>query len=240
MKQLIMDIESLGYHFSEGNPVMSVKTAQEFMEIRELRVQSSDGQVLLIKVDNSPFLFPGGIAFRKGIMDRSLTDGIHTTCSEIYREYYGLDEDGLCMLLYNCSKRSRDYLDAEKTRIGLTDIKEGDPEPFFALDHYDVGMGIGQIDVGRYADGRFVAQTAHTWLYEDSSVLRMHFTRMPSREDLEDALIIRKMERDFKLGRHREVFTCNDCGETRHWLDIPGGIREKLSLRKQRKCGCAV
>ena len=61
---------------------------------------------------------------------------------------------------------------------------------------------------------------------------------LPDQRDVEDALIVRKMERDFRLGRHRETFTCSDCLERKHWLDIPGNIQEKLALRLMRKCGC--
>ncbi len=139
-------------------------------------------------------------------------------------------------LLHNFSLRTKQYLDAEKDRIGLIGYKESLPEAFFSLDQYTVGGGVGEVEVGRYADGRFVVQS--TSIIDESDVLRMHFTRFPSKQDVEDALTIRKMERDFSLGRHREMFHCNRCGELRHWLDIEGPIGRKLEMRLRHQCGC--
>ncbi len=139
-------------------------------------------------------------------------------------------------LLHNHSLRTKTYLDGEKQRLGLIDYKEGLPEAFFSLERYTVGGGIGEVEVGRYADGRFVVQS--TSIIDESAVLRMHFTRFPSMQDVEDTLTIRKMERDFRLGRHREVFHCSRCGELRHWLDIEGPIARKLHMRLKHQCGC--
>jgi hypothetical protein len=200
------------------------------------------GQVIEIKRDASPILFPRCAAYhhQETPDDRVLVDdGLKTACDAIYRDYYNLDDNGYSLLFYNYSGRTKAYLDAEKARIGLVGYKEGLPEGFFALDQYTVSQGIGEMDIGRYADGRFVAQSAQP-LFEEEYVLRMHFSRFPNKRDVEDAVVIRKMERDFKLGRHRESFICNDCGETRHWLDIAGTISEKLKSRLQRKCGCAA
>lgn len=235
---LVDQILSLGYHLSEGKPLRSVPLRDGFVEICELRARAQDGQVMVLRADESPTLFPGGIAMRDGVLDGSLFDGIRTTCGEVYRDYYGLDDNAACWLLYNHSLRTKEYLDAEKARIGLTDYKEGFPEGFFALDKYPISGGLGEVDVGRYADGRFVAQTSQA-LFDEAHVLRMHYTRFPSRQDVEDTLTIRKIERDFKLGRHRELFHCTDCGEMRHWLDIDGDISTKLKMRLKRRCGCA-
>ena len=183
-------------------------------------------------------LFPGDTDGQPG-NDSAGEDGIRT-CGAIYQDYYKLDEEATSMLLYNHSLRTNKYLVQERQRIGLTSNKEGAPESFFVLDEFNVGMGVGLMDTGRYADGRFVAQSASHSLYEDADVLRMHFDHLPDQRDVEDALIIRKMERDFKLGRHRETFICMDCQQTRHWLDIPGTIQEKLALRMMRKCGCVT
>lgn len=237
--KLTEQIQSLGYSFAEGKPLLSVPSPEGgFVEIRELTVgRTTGGRAMVVKHDDSPTMFPGRMTFRQGVLDASTMDGIKTTCAAIYRDYYGLDDNGYAMLLYNYSGRTKAYLDAEKARIGLNDYKEGMPEQFFALDRYAVGQGIGEVEVGQYADGRFVVQSARP-LFEEDYVLRMHFTRFPTQEEVEDAVTIRKMERDFKLGRHREVFHCGDCGELRHWLDVDGSIEHKLEMRLKRKCGC--
>lgn len=153
MGKLVEQIESLGYHFQEGKQLLSVAAQQGFTEIRQLLVRSMDGQTIVVKQDDSLMLFPGGIAFSKGVLDVSLADGVRTTCAEIYRDYYNLDENGYSMLLYNYSGRTKQYLDAEKQRIGLTDYKDGLPEGFFAVGHYDeLGYGVAEMDIGRYAD----------------------------------------------------------------------------------------
>ena len=227
MGELIDELKGMGFEFQEGNLVMEVEVAGSTVEIHDLRVKSSEGQIILLKRDMTPMLFPG-----KG------RDDVRTACGDVYRDYYGLDDEGMAMLLYNHTLRTHQYLDEQRQRIGLISIKEGPPESFFVLDEFDVGMGIGLIETGRYADGRFVAQSASEAFYEDADVLRMHFTHLPDEKDVEDALLIRKTERDFKLGRHRETFECENCGQKKHWLDIPGTMKEKLNLRMMRKCGC--
>lgn len=227
MGKLIDELKSMGYEFQEGNLVKVLKVSDKDVEVHELRVKSQEGQIILLKRDMTPMLFPG-----KG------NDGVRTTCGDVYSDYYELDDEATSMLLYNYSLRTLNYLKAERERVGLMSLKEGNPESFFVLDEFNVGMGIGLIETGRYADGRFVAQSSSESLYEDSDVLRMHFTHLPDQQDVEDALIIRKMERDLKLGRHLETFMCGDCRQERHWLDIPGTIKEKLALRMMRKCGC--
>lgn len=237
--KLTEQIQGLGYRFTEGKPLLSVPSPEGgFIEIRELTVErTTGGQVLVLKHDGSPTMFPGRMVFRQGVLDASLMDGVKTTCGAIYRDYYGLDDNSYSMLLYNYSGRTKAFLDAEKARIGLIDYKEGMPEQFFALERYTIEQGIGEVEVGQYADGRFVVQSARP-LFEEDYVLRMHFKRFPTREEVEIAVTIRKVERDFKLGRHREIFHCGDCGELRHWLDIAGPIEQKLGMRLMRKCGC--
>ena len=239
MGRLIERIQSLGYFITEGKPLLSVPSADGgFVEIRQLSVSLENGeQTMILNHDDSPTMFPGGLAFRQGVLDHSLIDGIKTTCGEVYKDFYGLDDNGYALLLYSYSGRTKAYLDAEKERIGLIDYKEGMPEPFFSLAQYTIGHGIGEMAAGQYADGRFVVQSSRPH-YEEDYILRMHFTRFPSRQDVEDAALIREVERDFKLGRHREVFHCNDCGETKHWLDIEGPIERKLNMRLLHVCGC--
>lgn len=227
MGKLINELSAMGYEFQEGNLVVSLHAAGKEVDIHELRVKSQEGQIILLKRDMTPMLFPG-----KGKED------VRTTCGDVYRDYYELDDEATSMLLYNYSLRTQKYLKSERERVGLLTFKEGNPEIFFVLDEFNVGMGVGLIETGRYADGRFVAQSSSDSLYEDSDVLRMHFNHLPDQHDVEDALIIRKMERDLKLGRHRETFRCGDCLQERHWLDIPGTIKEKFALRMMRKCGC--
>lgn len=237
MGKLVDRLIQMGYEFQEGNPVAAIQVGDGQRPINELRVQSPDGQIMLLKRDYTPILFPGDT---DGDPSNDRTgDGVRSTCAEVYQDYYDLNEEAMSVLLYNYSLRSKEYLDAERKRIGLSSVKEGPPEAFFVLNEFNVGMGIGMMETGRYADGRFVAQSGSESLYEDADVLRIHFDHLPTQQDVEDALIVRKMERDFKLGRHRETFTCGDCLQKRHWLDIPGSIQEKLALRMMRKCGCA-
>ncbi len=231
MARLIEQIQGLGYRFVEGKTLMAVPRVAGVTEVRQLSVRAANGQTITIKPDGSPMMFP-----RVGT---TVEVDVLTTCGAVYQDFYHLDEDGLSMLLHNCSWRTRTYLDAEKARIGLIGYKEGMPEGFFARDKYLISYGIGEVDVGRYADGRYVAQTAQT-LGEGAYVLRLHFSRLPSKADVEDAVIIRKLERDFRLGRHKENFRCDDCGEVKHWLDIEGPIAYKLRMRLARRCGCEL
>lgn len=240
MGNLIEQIQKLGYYVTEGEPLLSVPSQDgDYVEINRLNVSLSDGrQKMAIKVDDSPTMFPDELTFRSDNLRSENSNGIKTTCGALYKDYYGLDDNGYSMLLYNYSGRTKAYLDSEKTRIGLISYKEGMPESFIALERYTIGQGIGEMDAGQYADGRFVVQSSHP-LFDEDYVLRMHFTHFPSQQDVQDAAVIRKVERDFKLGRHREVFVCNKCGEVMHWLDIEGPVARKLAMRLSRLCGCS-
>ncbi len=230
-------IASLGYRFLEGEVLLSMPSDEGEKEVRRLSVLDMDGQVSEIPLDSSSFLFPMGDSLESGDLENPLPEDIVTACDAIYRDYYGLDDDGYSMLRFHCTMPMKAYLDGEKERIGLIGYKEGEPEGFFARGQYTIGLGIGEMDIGRSGDGVYLAQSAQA-LFENASVLCMYFSRMPDRQDVEDAAIIRKMERDFRLKRHQEIFICSDCGQTKHWLDIPGSISKKLRLRLNRKCGC--
>lgn len=236
MGKLINQILGLGYHIVEGVPLRSVPVGDDSVEIRQLQARTQSGQTIAIRPDNKPILFPVSSAYEQGVHDHMLAGDAKTTNSEIYQDYYGLDENAMSWLLHNYSLRTKAYLSGEKERIGLIDYKYGLPEAFFALDKYTIGRGIGEVDVGQYADGRFVVQKVP--LFDEAQVLRMHFTRFPSKQDVEDAAVIRKLEHDFKFGRHREMFFCGKCGQAKHWLDIDGPLEAKLSMRLKRLCGC--
>ncbi len=225
MDRLIETLQEIGYRFEEGAPLRTVDHGGKPLVIRQLTAVAPSGQSLLIPCDTSPLLFPGD------------EDEHAASCAEVYRAYYALDNAALCFLLQGYTLKTQQYLKMEKARIGLIGYKEGLPEGFFARDKYPIPFGIGDVDVGRYADGRYVAQSAQA-IYGDTHVLRLHFDHYPTRPDVEDAVIIRKLERDFRMGRHKETFICADCGLEKHWLDIDGPIGRKLRMRLSRRCGC--
>lgn len=236
MGKLIDQIARLGYHLTEGVPLRSLPVGDDSIEIRQLMARMQSGQVITIRPDNKPVLFPTSGAYGQSGPQQSSIEGVKTTNSEIYRDFYSLDENAMSWLLHNYSLRTKAYLDGEKKRIGLIDYKYGLPEAFFTLEKYIIGRGIGEVDAGQYADGRFVVQKVP--LFDEAQVLRMHFTRFPSKQDVQDAATIRKIEHDFKFGRHREMFCCGKCGDAKHWLDIEGPLEEKLRMRLKRLCGC--
>ncbi len=230
-------IASIGYRFLEGEALLAVPTVEGEMEIKRLSVLDPVGQVSEIPLDNTPFLFPMGDSLYDGDLDNPLPEDIVTSCDAIYRDYYSLNDDQYSMLLYHCTVPMKAYLDSEKARIGLIGYKEGKPEGFFARGQYTIGLGIGEMDIGRLENEVYLAQSAQA-LFENASALCMYFRHLPDRQDVEDAAIIRKMERDFRLKRHKETFICSYCGQVKHWLDISGSLSKKLRYRLSRKCGC--
>ena len=236
MGKLTDTLKAMGYELLEEP---STASADRLSQVHNLRARSIHGQSILLSRDETPILFPGDT---DGIPNNDWTgeDGVRTTHAEVYRDYYGMDDESYCMLVHGMSRRSWDYLEGEKQRIGLTGMKEAPPESFFVLDEFDVGRGVGTMEAGRYADGRFVAQSLPDPLNDEENVLRMHFTRLPEKTDAEDGLIIRQVESDLMHSRRGERFTCADCGVQKHWLDIPGTLREKHAQWSKRKCGCAA
>lgn len=108
MGKLIDELKAMGYEFQEGNLVKSLKVNDkaEEVDVHELRVKSQEGQIILLKRDMTPMLFPG-----KDI------DGVRTTCGDVYRDFYELDDEATSMLLNNYSLRTYNYL--KKREIAL-------------------------------------------------------------------------------------------------------------------------
>ena len=59
MGKLIEHLKRMGYAFQEGNPIATIPVDDQTVTINELRVESPEGQLILLRQDSTPILFPG-------------------------------------------------------------------------------------------------------------------------------------------------------------------------------------
>lgn len=207
MGKLTETLKQMGYTFLEA--------ARPQWPVPQLRVRSPRGQELVLGRDEQPCFFPGDT---DGIPDNDWTgeDGVRTTACAVYCDYYALDREGCCRLLHACSCRVWEYLAAQRARIGLVGVKVAAPEQFFVLETHDIGLGVGILEAGRYADGRFVAQAVSAG---GGPVLRMHFRHLPERGQAQDGALIALIEQGLMDG------TLTD-PEDSGWLDPHGTLAD--------------
>lgn len=176
--------------------------------------------------------------------------GISTTGYGFYASYYSLSDDEASILRYGCSARSREYIEATMKNIGLeriTDVAncgggaDGELTTCKNIATYNFFMNV-ETTLGLLEDGTYVTQTCFQYIVDDFAVVKMYFSRKPSERDMEVAFVIRDVESYFSRpnfnGDDRETFVCYGCGNPVHWLNIPGGIKEKWSNLQERYCGC--
>ena len=157
----------------------------------------------------------------------------------LVREFIGNDEEAWCYHKHGYGLRTKKYLDACKNQMEFVgrscdetltinkdwtvfnagDVKTSD----LYITSTDSGYRVAfQIGVG---DG----------VYEH----RYDFNRRPSMQNVRDAIAIEKAERDFRLFKLQEAFTCWECGcPVEHWLDTPGNLTQKLEQLYNKYCGC--
>lgn len=130
-------------------------------------------------------------------------------------------------------ERTLSYLKAVKENIGLLETLAG-------VEGLITGVAeeYPQISIGEDKDGRWVAECI-TPYFDDYTTVTYVFRNRPSAEAIKTAILIGTIGINFTLsGWDKAVFTCWECGQKVHWLDIPGKLPEKWQLFKDDYCGC--
>jgi len=136
-------------------------------------------------------------------------------------------------------KRTEKYLEKLNKTLGLVDYKAGYEEEDVDVEQVYTQFIGGDIEVGKTNDGKWLAQYSKRTDVDDYVVVRMYFSRFPSQKDVETAKLLKEIEHHFMLyGYDAAKFNCWECGKERHWLDIPGGLREKWPAYLEKYCGC--
>jgi hypothetical protein len=67
---------------------------------------------------------------------------------------------------------------------------------------------------------------------------QIYLSVCPSLKAIQDAIMIDRLEFDFKFGKLEEEFICWECDHHVHWLDIKGDLKTKITCLKEKYCGC--
>lgn len=142
---------------------------------------------------------------------------------------------------YEPDKRTIEYLRNVKRKIGYLETKRGyDTIKFEPVESYQLGIGlIGPVpvEIGEY-EGKWVAEYSYQTDIDDYVVVHHFFSRRPCFKDIETARLIDRIEMYFEDQWQRVQFRCWECGCEKHWLDVPGSLKEKWEHYQERYCGC--
>lgn len=121
--------------------------------------------------------------------------------------------------------RTDAYLKAIKERIGFLGSIQTENE-----------QALKKIIDGKDEQGRYIAE-GDFFMPPDAVVYTQHFfSNPPSDKDVETAKLLEQVA--WTLYNKPKEFQCWECGATRHWLDTPGALAEKLEHWKDQYCGC--
>jgi hypothetical protein len=83
--------------------------------------------------------------------------GFKILCVDIHREFYGLDDEALCMKMHGYDLRTEKYLKAVKENIGFIEEKHGwDDEKINNPQTISIWANASDVEIGQTEDGAFV------------------------------------------------------------------------------------
>jgi hypothetical protein len=165
--------------------------------------------------------------------------GFKVLCVDIHREFYGLDDEALCMKMHGYDLRTEKYLKAVKENIGFIEEKHGwDDEKINNPQTISIWANASDVEIGQTEDDRWCAQWSVRTAVDDYCISRLYFNRKPTRNDILTVHKLSDLEMNFGLHRMKPVFECWECGRKVHWLDIEGDFNEKLTALNESYCGC--
>ncbi len=142
--------------------------------------------------------------------------------------------------------RTAAYLKATKKGIGLSGRRDGyDAEKFEPAAKVDLGIGPDcwpvQAEIGRLADGRWVAEWSVRTAIDDYCITDLYFDHQPTASQVHTAIFVDKIE--FELSwkrRFNPAFECWECGrKCAHWLDITASsLQAQWEAFQESYCGC--
>lgn len=165
--------------------------------------------------------------------------GIPISAWSLYEMFSNLSEDERYEKFFGYDKRTHFLINGAKRSCGwIKSACDWEKEKLQSCTTYKISPEIEPVQCGRISTGEYVAQIVH-WISEEDYVVEKHyFNRFPSPQNVQEMIAIRKIEEYFSLNPGTYKFQCWKCGKTVHWLDIKGGLKEKIEKAKEKYCGC--
>lgn len=205
-------------------------------------IRNDNGNKKYIPCTNNPLYFTFGIPAKSiDEAEQLVADGkaIKIISSEIHREFYGLDDEGLCMKMHGYDLRTKEYFYVLKQNIGLLDEKHGyDEEEFINKETIVIWMNTSDVEIGKTQDGCWCAQWSIRTAIDDYDITRVYFSRKPTKKDILTAQRLADLSYSFFLKKLKPVFECWECGRIVHWLDCEGDFDKKADNLIDSYCGC--
>lgn len=168
---------------------------------------------------------------------------------DFYRAYYDLTDDDFCKLENGYSLHTKQYLDDQRAKIGLSR---------YTVASNDSGDDAGKLEtipmvefplpvylnadtrIGTLPDNTTVVETSYWYTVDDFAVIKIYFDHDPTTAEVLDAFAIKDAEDYFRRAQEddAEYFVCRTCEHRVQWTEVPGNVREKIDKLKARWCGC--
>lgn len=136
--------------------------------------------------------------------------------------------------LYGYSRTDRDFIERLMEDIGMTGYVEGEegylgPEPLDGTLPHSVLQY--KVQTGKAGNGQWVAQASYRYSADGFGLVKMYFDHEATPRQITQGFLIREFNKD-----PEETFRCGLCGKQMHWLDLGGGIQEKMRHRESEIC----
>jgi hypothetical protein len=178
-----------------------------------------------------------------GLLDAPASiGGITTTRREITNELFHPSEDDWFIYEHGYSKRTGQYFDSVAHSIGLLDYKEhevGCDKDLVSLEKtepFDSYLN-AELVYGQYEDKHVIQYITRPDI-DVYLCAQIVFSHKPTRDAVKTAIDLEKGKTGFQLGKYKEEFTCWECGQSTHWLDVDGDFETKLNRLQEKYCGC--
>lgn len=163
---------------------------------------------------------------------------VKVSLTKIYEEFFDWDEETWSMQLNGYGLRTKKYFDAIKKDIGFEEIVHGwDTEEFETSSEYPYFGAIKTVEIGKTKENRWCAELGYQTAIDDYNEEKIYFNRKPSVADVKTLRKIEKIRMDIRFRIKKEIFRCYECGREIHWLDVEGGLDDKIFGLEERFCG---
>jgi hypothetical protein len=242
MGNLIKELESRGIHIRQTNQFfIGYKETEQGIRVIRSRTERGECDEAIYFLDNGkgkiiPFntswvILLSGTEY-EGVTDQEEVSRLAEEgkvfsflASGLYAEWYGFAEkpDLESVFRYGYSRRSRDYIEGVMKDIGMAGYEEGYMDPEQLDGNSTISILQYDVQTGKAADGRWVAQAAYRYSADGFGLVKMYFDHEATPQQVTQGFLIREFNKD-----PEETFRCGLCGKRTHWLDLDGGIQDRM------------
>lgn len=171
--------------------------------------------------------------------EQAISDGhgFSFTGLDFYAEIY--TDEQVCLASNGYGLRTKKYFEGVCASIGLLSTEEreyGCPVNGDVVGFLDVVVVTTEVATIYKTEETFTVSVGYWAGPEELPEIRFVFDHLPTKSDIDIALILRRATNGFMAGLYHDTYTCPGCEKTVHWLDLPGNLRQRLALSRDGYC----